>query len=135
MRARATLEQALAILRGDAPAAYARLLAELDGLTVALQVDGERFALRGAEFRLHFDDGGGAALIDLRTTRRTIVALIDGELSLLDAVLARTLAVRAEARQLDRIARAGRHFADGALRSRRMRALLDRFRADEPSAA
>jgi hypothetical protein len=132
----ATLERALAIVQEDAPAAYFRVLAELDGLMIALQVDGEAFAVRGVAAGLHLRAAAAAAgpeAAELRTSRRTIVALIDGELSLLDAVLAGDLALRADAHALDRIARAGRAFAEGALRSRRMRALLDEFRA--PAAA
>jgi hypothetical protein len=127
-----TLETALALLQSDAPAAYFRILTELDGLAIALRVDDEPFAVRGTSRGLQLEHGtpaGAAPPIELQTSRRTIVALIDGELSLLDAVLARELALRAEVRVLDRIARAGRAFAEGALRSRRMRALLDEFRA------
>jgi hypothetical protein len=127
-----TLETALALLQADAPAAYFRILAELDGLAIALRVDDEPFVVRGARYGLELEAGapGGAALsIELQTSRHAIVALIDGELNLLDAVLARELALRAEVRLLDRLARAGRAFAEGALRSRRMRALLDDFRA------
>lgn len=127
-----TLEAALALLQADAPAAYFRILAELDGLAIALRIDDEPFGVRGTRRGLHLDrgaPGGSAPPIELQTSRRTIVALIDGELSLLDAVLARELALRAEVRVLDRIARAGRAFAEGALRSRRMRSLLDDFRA------
>lgn len=127
-----TLETALALLQADAPAAYFRILAELDGLAIALRVEAEPFAVRGTRHGLQLEAGapaGAAPSIELQTSRRAIVALIDGELSLLDAVLARELALRAEVRVLDRLARAGRAFAEGALRSRRMRALLDDFRA------
>jgi hypothetical protein len=126
---RNTLEQALATLLVDAPAAYFRVLAELDGLSMALRVDGEVFGVRAASARLLFEEPDVDAAVELRTSRQTVLALIDGRSSLLDAVLARELSLRADARQLDRIARAGRAFAEGALRSRRMRALLDLFRA------
>jgi hypothetical protein len=127
-----TLEAALTLLQADAPAAYFRILAELDGLAIALQVDDEPFAVRCTRHGLQLESGtrdGDALPVALQTSRRAIVALIDGEVSLLDAVLARQLALRAEVRVLDRLARAGRAFAEGALRSRRMRALLDDFRA------
>lgn len=131
-----TLEQALALLQADAPAAYFRVLGELDGLAVALRVDDEPFSVRSTPAGLQVEgDAPGhhaAAPIELHTSRRAIVALIDGDLSLLDAVLARQLALRADVRVLDRIARAGRAFSEGALRSRRMRALLDDFRAPPP---
>jgi len=116
-------------VRMDAPASYFRIAAELSGIIIALQVDGEHF---GAEVRL----GATVRLIDapenqdalVITSRAAILEILDGRLLLLDAVLACKLTLQAEVNLLAHIARASQTFSEGALRSRRARALFDELR-------
>jgi hypothetical protein len=125
---RDTLEQALALLREDAGAAYHRLLSELDGLQLIFQVENERFGCRCTRACLIFDAPLHNADMQMQTDRRTILEIIDGKANLMGAVLARSLAVSANVTTLARVSRAATAFAEGALRCRRMRALLAAYR-------
>lgn len=128
--ARQTLENALDVLRADAAAAYYRVLDELSGLALRVQVGDERFDCRCTDAQLVFISAGeGAPDITVCTDPRTILALIDGQVSIMNAVLARQLSVQGEVMTLARLSRAVVAFSEGALRSRGMRALLQRYRA------
>jgi hypothetical protein len=124
----ATLEQALVILRKDAAAAYYRLLRELDGLSVVIEVEQERFHLRCSADRIVFGPAGRNPDVWVKTRPATILALIDGRTGVMDCVLAGDLDLRAEVDALPNIARASVAFAEGAIRSRGMRGLLASFR-------
>jgi hypothetical protein len=122
------LEQALAILQKDAAAAYYRLVRELDGLSVFIAVEQERFQLRCSAGRIVFGPAVGTPDVSVRTRPATILALIDGRIGVMDCILAGDLDLRAEVDALPNIARASAAFAEGAIRSRGMRALLASFR-------
>ena len=136
--AAATLDAALRILRADTPAAFYRLADELRGLAVGLEVEGERFTVLGLDAAVRVDPAGGPAIdptrapdgrARVRTTRRTILELIDGRKTFLEAVLDRDLTLHAELDLLPRLSRAMTCFVEGAVRTRRMRGLLNAFRA------
>jgi len=124
-----TLKAALEILRADAPAAFFRMQDELDGLAVRVEVDDECFGCRCSNAGIAFGPPPPIPQANVRSDRRTILALIDGRSSYLEAVLTRDLAVQGPSELLARISRAGLAFSEGALRARRMRPLLDDFRA------
>jgi hypothetical protein len=122
------LEQALAILRDDASVAYYRLTRELDGMSVFIEVEEERFQMQCNAARIVFGVPSGRPDASLRTRPVTILALIDGRAGMMDCILAGELDLRAGIEVLPNIARAGVAFAEGAIRSRGMRALLASFR-------
>lgn len=122
------LEQALVILQKDAAAAYYRLVRELDGLSVFIEVEQERFQLRCSADRIVFEPVVGPPDVLVTTGPATILALIDGRIGVMDCILAGDLDLRAEVGALLNIARASVAFAEGAIRSRGMRALLASFR-------
>jgi hypothetical protein len=126
------LSQAFAILERDQPAAFFRVAAELDRLTVHLVVDGESFTSAFAADRPCIVDPAPERDFPVRaaTTRSTIVDLCDGRIRLLEAVMKRRLEVWASEERLLRISRAVTAFSEGAVRARRMRALLDSFRTE-----
>ena len=124
-----TLEAALDILRAEAPAAFYRVAGELEGIAVRLEVGEESFGCEATDGRIVLGPPPGDPQARVRTDRRTILALIDGRSGYLDAVLARDLAVEGQPELLARLSRAGLAFGEGALRARRMRSLLDEFRA------
>lgn len=64
----------------------------------------------------------------VKARRQTILALVDGDFTLLEAVRSGGLDLTAPPPLLLRIAQAQRAFAEGAARVRRMEALLDRYR-------
>jgi hypothetical protein len=124
-----TLQQALNILRDDSLVAYHRVVSEIDGIGIDFNVDGESFQLRGARHDVRFDTLGPGPEVFIRTSRRTVIALIDGKADMMDCLLAGRLAVQAEVTLLPRLSRACVAFSEGAIRSRNMRALLATFRA------
>ena len=126
--ARTALEEMLGILRSDAPLAFFRLIEELGSLNVEVQVDSERFSVWGDGTRLVVEEVREGAEVHLRTDRRTILALIDGRRSMLEAVLACELSLSADVSLLGQVGRAGIAFGDGAIRARRARGVLDAFR-------
>jgi hypothetical protein len=126
------LSQAFAILERDQPAAFFRVAAELDRLTVHLVVDGESFTSGFAADRPCIVDPAPERDFPVRaaTTRSAILELCDGRMRLLEAVMERRLEVWASEERLLRISRAVTAFSEGAVRARRMRALLDSFRTE-----
>jgi hypothetical protein len=126
----ATLEEALRILRCDALTAYYRLVREMNGLSVTFDVEGELFSLHCADAELHLQPLPADATAFVRATRTTILELIDGKADMMDCVIMGKLNVWGDVRLLPNISRACIAFADGAIRSRRMRTLLTSFRRD-----
>lgn len=129
------LRSAFGILERDQPAAFFRVAQELDDLTVHLMVDGESFTAGFADDRPHILDPAPDTTFsaEATTSRRTILDLCDGRIRLLDAVMRGRLEVRASEARLLRMSRAVTAFSEGAVRARRMRALLERFRTDPPA--
>jgi hypothetical protein len=121
----------LGILRSDAPLAFFRLMEELGSLNVDVQVDSERFSVRGEGTHVVVAEVQENAQVYLRTDRHTILALIDGRRSMLEAVLARELSLSADISLLGQVGRAGIAFGDGAIRARRARGVLDAFRRSD----
>jgi hypothetical protein len=128
LTARTALDEMLGILRSDAPLAFFRLMEELGSLNVNVQVDSERFSVRGKGTHVVVAEVQENAQVYLRTDRHTILALIDGRRSMLEAVLARELSLSADISLLGQVGRAGIAFGDGAIRARRARGVLDAFR-------
>ena len=82
----ALLRRSLDHLATEVPASYRRVLAELGQLVVALDVDGERFTVRGGG-RLEVDDGtSGRIGAWVRTSRAAVLDVLDGEVALHEAV-------------------------------------------------
>jgi hypothetical protein len=128
LTARTALDEMLGILRSDAPLAFFRLMEELGSLNVDVQVDSERFSVRGKGTHVVVAEVQENAQVYLRTDRHTILALIDGRRSMLEAVLARELSLSADISLLGQVGRAGIAFGDGAIRARRARGVLEAFR-------
>ena len=126
----AALQAVLAVLEEDQLAAYMGLVDLLAGLVVECRVDGDAFHVVGGG-RLDVVSGAPlAAQVHVTTSKRAIVALIDGEITVLQAVKAGQLDVLADTALLVRIGRAQRVFADGAARAARIRPVLAGFRKD-----
>lgn len=126
MTARDALEQALAVIRRDQLAAWVQIEDALATLVVECTVGEERFHVAGAS-RIGAGPAERASAC-VRTDARTILDLVDGELSLLGAVTAGRLDVTANTSVLLRLARAQRAFAEGAARTRDVRPVLERYR-------
>jgi hypothetical protein len=129
------LREALDVLRAEAASAYHRLAAELDGLVISLSIDQEEFQLRCSGDHIEFAPPRAAPHVRVRTNRQTILALIDGTTAMLPSILSGQLVVYARVDLLPNIARASVAFAEGAIRSRAMRVVLDDFQREPRSAA
>jgi hypothetical protein len=123
------LAATLAILERDQLAAYVRMADALAGLRIALEVQDEVFHVQGGNMVAVEAASDVPVDAHVATTRPAILALIDGDIGLLEAVKARKLKLRADISLMVRLARAERAFAEGAARARPVRRVLDRFRA------
>jgi putative sterol carrier protein len=123
------LARTLAILERDQLASYVRLADALTGLRIALEVQGETFHVQGGSSVAVEQAADEPVDARVRTSRHAILALIDGDIDLLEAVKARKLKLKADVSLMVRLARAERAFAEGAARARAVRSVLDQFRA------
>jgi hypothetical protein len=89
------LRRSLDHLASEAAPSHGRLLTELGSLAVQLDVDGELFCVRRDGWRLAVTEGARAdAGVRISTSRRTVVDVLDGVLTLGDAVEGGRVGVR-----------------------------------------
>ncbi len=131
----AFLDRSLTILRVEAPDHHAELAStlgrrglrcEVDGPTVALRFEGSRHALREPDHREE---------MFLRTDWTTILDLVDGELSLLEALLEERLWLTGSADAVTRFDEALVCYLGGAIRCPSLPALLAELRVSRLAAA
>jgi SCP-2 sterol transfer family len=127
MTANDTFFAALQALRTDQPVAYLALLAEMVGLTAQCHIDDEQFGLAcTANAITHLPVGPSD--LHITASRAALIAMVDGDLSLLAAIRARHLQLTGTTAALAHLARAQRRFAEGAARSRRVQHIFDAFK-------
>jgi len=114
------VEDALACLATEHPPAYAAMTAALGSRRFDLQISDEAFML---DVGTSLD----ATVIEIATDLTTLAAVIDGELGMLDAILADRVEIYASPDDLIAVAEAMKHFMQGALRCVSMVAVLDRL--------
>jgi hypothetical protein len=126
---RSLLERARTTLAREAPGHYARFAALLEDAPLRIDVDRVPLLLRfcGNEHRLDDDDAWAAS--EVRADAATILALLDGELTLVDAALGERLFLRGSLESVARFERGLELFMDGAVRSPSMPALLQELRS------
>jgi hypothetical protein len=134
-RAATVLRDAFRILEREAPVAAHRVAREIHGLTLRVEVDRETMLLRGDADRVRIVASAGPVDIDVRSDRTTILALADGQIPLMDCVLAGHLSIRGDVDLMPALSRASVAFSEGAIRSRAMRDLLEVFRHDAKAVA
>lgn len=118
-------------LARELPWASARMGAALGGRVVHITVDGELAAVRwheGAARVSERADPEAAPSVTLRTTRRTVMALADGDDTLLDAVLAGRVVLRGATADLAAFHGALMAFLQGAVRAPGFAHTLEEFR-------
>lgn len=103
----------------------------LAGLRIRCAIEGERFDILADPRTRVTPPGRSRPDVKVKAERQTLLALIDGETSLLEAVRSGGLDLVGPPPVLLRIAAAQRAFAEGAARVRRMEALLARYRAQK----
>jgi hypothetical protein len=111
----------LDVLAAEHPDAHAAMTARLAGLTIAITIDDRSTTLTYPPL--------GGHRVELATTSRAIAALLGGTESILDAVLADRVFVRAAPEHLERVHDAMSLYLRGAVRCPSFPELLDRFHA------
>jgi hypothetical protein len=127
----ALLRQSVDHLAHEVPDSYRLLLHTLGPLVVDLEVDRERFSLRGGR-RLQVCGGDDRAGTRVLTTRAAILAVLDAAISLDEAVESGAVMVRGA---LDDVLRAHdtmRAYVHAAVRAPSQPALLSALRAGTP---
>jgi len=125
------LERSLAVLESERPDVATRLAATLASLAVTIRVGDEQLGLCSDGRRVRVDRGAGPAPVDVRAERATLLALIDGARSLVDAVLADELLLTGDPADLARFHDALWLYLQGAVRAPSFPALLDTFRGPD----
>jgi hypothetical protein len=128
---RGLLQESLDCLEREIPQVYQRMCATLDGLSVRISLDDETVVIGFAGVHGRVDVVGRPVEAELCTSRRTVLAVLDGRLSLADAVLADAVRIKAPLDMLERLNGALEAYVHGAVRSHSFPALLVRFRARE----
>lgn len=115
-------------LEREFPPAYAAMCARLAPRVTSIEVEGERTTLRFAPTGVARDTTQSPAELIVRSDRRTILDVVDGEVTLVDAVLQDRLAVQGHPDDLVAFHDALLLFVHGAVRSPSFPSLLDAFR-------
>jgi hypothetical protein len=135
MTSREALLRSLAAIRTECLPAYIQLLDALQGLAIDCDIGQERFCVFGSENIVIGEIGLIPPSATVRCTRKAILAIIDGDLAVLDAVKKGQLDIRADIPILLRLAQAQRAFAEGAARARSTEDVLARYRIAASEAA
>lgn len=122
------LRKSLALLSRDVPPLYAALAAQLDG-GVLIVVAGEKVYLTGAGGSVAWEPLLNPA-VHVCTSHQGILDIIDGETSLIDAILSERLRLWGAPSALARFDEALRLYVNGAVRSPAMTGLLRTYRAE-----
>jgi hypothetical protein len=124
----AFVEAALLALARETPASYARLAALAGADGVRLAVDGPPVIVRFGARSHSLERGAAPAAVDLRSDRATILALLDADLTLLDALERDRLHLQGNVDAVLRFEQALGAFLEGAARAPSFPDLLAAFR-------
>ena len=128
---RAFLERSLNLLAREAPGAYSRLCGTLAGRRLCVEGDGMAFTLRFDADAAVSRAALGDEEISISVDRRSILALVDGELTLEEALRQDRLVVRGAVADAARAFDALLIFVRGAIRCPSFPALLSEFRSSD----
>lgn len=122
------IETSLAALRHECPTAYIQMCALLVPREVLLLIEGEAVALAFGRDRVHSLPRPRSPTVQLRTTRQTILDVIDYRLTLDEAVLVDAILLRGDVEDLALFHEGLLTYVCGAVRCPSFPPLLDRFR-------
>ena len=126
---RVLLDESFSVLRQEVPEAHRRMCAELHGDAVAIRVDDESVVVTCDGAAMHTQDTGmtDGVSAEIRTSRKAILHVLNGHVTLTDAVLADAVGVRASLEALVRLNRGLALYVHGAVRAPSFPELLERF--------
>lgn len=126
----AFVSRSLGILEREHPDGHRRLCAALGRRRVGLLLDGEPFVLAALGARLRLERAATEGLTPaVSLASGTVVELLDGELELLDALLADRVVVRGAIAELAELWESTRLYLHGLIRCPSIPPLLDALRA------
>jgi hypothetical protein len=127
------LDESLSVLQREQPASYARLCEALAGFRIEIRVDDEwmivAFEPDGHRVEGEIAAAEAAAGARFTASRGAVLDVLDGRISLAEALLAGRLEAYAPLRCLLELHDALLLYVNAAVRCRSFSALLDRFRA------
>ncbi|MSP60183.1 MAG: hypothetical protein EXR72_07540 [Myxococcales bacterium] len=126
------LLRSMGLLRVEAPAAYALMCARLAPRELSTSVDGELCPLQFAAESVRVLAASVAPSVEVQTTRRTILDLVDARLTLADAVWDERLLLRGGPADLIAFHDGFTAWLHGAVRSPSFPDLLRDYRAGTP---
>jgi len=121
------LRSANALLAREAEAAYRDVARRLTGLPVVLRIDDEVFLVRASALGLTVLRGRGPARIEIATSRQLLADLLEGKLSVLEAVVNGRLFLRGRVDDLLALEGAVSAYLHGAVRVPRFEPLFAAF--------
>ena len=122
------LARGIDALRADVPLAYHRFQTQFGPLRASLTAGTDTRTMWLENYRLVLVNGVQAPAIEARFGLDTIDRLLDGEMTLLDAVQADRLWIRGRPEHVERFFDAFATFVTGGMRSHAMQRLLQAFR-------
>lgn len=126
------LSRALELLEREAPVASARVAASLGTRSVLVRVDRESLGLVCRQQKLAVGAVPLHPSVSAETTYAVLLALLEGEFTLTDAVMASHVALRGPLDDLVALYEGLQAFFHGAVRSPSFPRLLDAFRSNPP---
>lgn len=123
------LASSLAQIGRDVPSVYAHIVRALGGRVIAIEVGGETVSVRETKGRLEVG-GRGEAEVRAITSRGAIVALVDGRVTLEEAVLRGAVDLFGDVADLLAGLDALVGYVNGAARCPELLGLMDEFRRD-----
>jgi hypothetical protein len=124
------MSDSFVLLYAEIPSLYRRLAGTLGERWIMVEVDGPRFAIASDGFRLSVVDPADSHAVDLATSGREILALLDGRTTLLDSVRAGRLRLRGRPDEIKVFYDALMVYLGAAVRAPGFVSLRDRFRSE-----
>lgn len=125
-----SLLRSLATIRRDVPWLYVQMREALGDRRVRLRVDGEALDLTGGEDDVTAQPPSEEADVIAVSTTQHILRVLDGELTLEEAILADEIEIYGEVESILRFHDALRLYVQGAVRSPRVPGQLRRLREE-----
>jgi len=128
-RVSSLLRRSVDHLAQEVPASYELTLRALGALVVALDVDGEQFGLTGGHRLVVADTEPGRPDVCVRTSRATILDVLDAHIGLQSAIESGTVHVQGALDDVVRLHDTLRAYVHAAVRAPAQGDLLDALRA------